>query len=82
MAFWLCSLQHPEQVARIVRVGDHVELSEEWGAFDRFRYVTQGAEIFDGKAHTVEQGNLPVICAPGGLTFDDLPKLGHGMVLL
>ena len=82
MGFWSRSLEHPEQVARVVRGGDHVELFEEWGAFDRFREITQGAEFFDGKAHTVEQGDLLVIRASAGLTLDDLPKLGHGMVVL
>ncbi len=58
---------HAEQIARIIRVGDHVKVVIKPGFLHLFKHIAQGAKVFDGKAHAVEQGDLPRIGAPLGL---------------
>lgn len=44
----LCAQQHAEEVARLVRIGQEVELLEEARARDAFADVAQGGEVLDG----------------------------------
>ena len=53
-----CAQQHAEQIARIVGVGDHVELIKERCAFDCVMDVAQRTEVFDRKTDAIKQGNF------------------------
>ena len=73
-------VQHAEQVARIVRVRQHVQPLDAAGGAGPVMDPAQGAEILDGEADAVEKGDLGRIPAPLGLAAQHLPDLGHLVV--
>jgi len=46
--------QHAEEVARVVRIGNNIELLEVVRAFQLLAHIAQGGEILDRKADAVE----------------------------
>jgi len=75
-------LHHPEQVARVVGVGEHVQLNGKVGAFDLVVYKAQGREVLDCKADRVKQGDLLVVATAVGFAPHDLPELDNGVIIV
>src|SRR4029078_10293627 len=61
----LCTQQHAEQVARLVRSGDNVEVPVKPGTPQPVADVTKRGEILDREADAVEQGDLAGVAAAG-----------------
>lgn len=59
-------LQHSEKIARVIRVGQQVELLIKAGAFQLIADIAQGREILGCEADAVEQGDLGGIAAARG----------------
>ena len=73
--------QHAEEVARIVRVRDQIEIDIGASLADALVDVAQRRKILDGEADRVEQRDLAgvgaALCRPG----DDLPELLDRMIV-
>src|SRR3546814_18140917 len=74
------ALQHADQVARIVGVGEHVDRLKEVAAFDLGMNITQRRKILDRETDAVEQGDLARIIAPVGVAAQHLPEFRDGIV--
>lgn len=53
-----CALEHPKKVARIVWVGDHIEVVKVGCVFNPAVDVAQCREVFDRKADAVKKRDL------------------------
>ncbi len=58
------SADHAKQVARVIGVGQHVQLLIPACAVQRIAHISQGRKILDRKADAVKQGDLACVCAP------------------
>lgn len=68
-------MQHAEEIARVVGVGDHVEILIKPSLFQPVSDIAQFGEILDGKSHTVKKRDLAIICSPRSGAVDHLPYL-------
>jgi len=73
---------HSEQIARIVGVGQHIELREMRVGIQLVADVAQGREILGREAHTVEQRDLTGTRPPLRLARHHAPQLGDGVVFI
>src|SRR5574337_492162 len=72
--------KHAVKVARIVGVGEEVEVDVGAGALELVPDVTKRREILDGEADAVEQRDLPLVHAPRRTAGEHLPELGHWII--
>ncbi len=72
--------QHAVEIARLVGVGQEIQLLVKAIRRQLVAQVTQRGEILDREADAVEQGDLPIAFAALRLAGNDAPEFGDGMI--
>src|SRR5271165_2601864 len=65
--------EHAVEIARVIRVGDEIELLVKISAGEALPHIAQRREILDREAHAVEDGVLLVVAAARLRADNDLP---------
>ena len=64
---------HPKQVARVIGIGQHIEICVTPRALQLIANVAQGREILGRKSDAIKQCNLLRIAPPLSVPGDDFP---------
>lgn len=70
------AIEHAEQVARVVRVSDHVERLAEASLRHALAHILQRREILNGESDAIEQSDLTHVPATRREPSDDAPEFG------
>ena len=72
---------HAEQIARIIRVGHHIEAVKKWRSRQFAPYIAQRGEILCGKTNGVKQCRLALAAPTGSIAENNPPELCDRMIL-